>query len=218
MTKEEFIKNISEEGEEWRDIPSYEGLYMISSFGKIVALGNYGGDEFYRKRWMYPKIHKPIINNKGYERAYLQKDKKSKQFFVHRLVAQIFIPNPNNYNIVDHIDTNTRNNRVENLKWCTQRMNNLNPISRSKRDLTISKDEEKSRWVAKKVVGINGKGDIKYYDSVALTISDGFNPSAVSAVCLGKNKSHHGYVWYYEPDYIKLVNKSKNSSPEGTKD
>lgn len=83
-------------------------------------------------------IH-PEITRFGYKQVTLAIDKKPKRFRVHRLVALLFIPNPNNYPCVNHIDGNKMNNCVSNLEWCTYaennyhaRINGLNNISKSK--------------------------------------------------------------------------------------
>ena len=85
------------------DIKDYEGLYAITSCGKVWS---------YKHR----KFLKPADKN-GYKRVCLCKDSVKKNFAIHRLVAQAYIPNPNNYDTVDHIDKNRENNCVNNLRW-----------------------------------------------------------------------------------------------------
>ena len=67
--------------------------------------------------------------------------------FLHRAVAELFIPNPNNYNEVDHIDGNKLNNHYSNLRWCTHKENMLNPITR--KQLSEMQKGEKSHWYGK---------------------------------------------------------------------
>lgn len=69
-------------------------------------------------------------NNNGYRSVVLCKEGKTYPKLVHRLVAEAFIPNPENKPVVDHIDTNTLNNNVENLRWATTQENALNELSR----------------------------------------------------------------------------------------
>jgi hypothetical protein len=66
------------------------------------------------------RILKPRKNNFGYFRVVLYKNGKMKEFLIHRLVAEAFIENPNNYEQVNHLDFNTINNNLDNLEWCSQ--------------------------------------------------------------------------------------------------
>ena len=101
--------------EEWRDIKGYEGYYQISNLGRVKSLPRDVGSNRCKKE----TIMKTSIDKDGYEHLVLCKDGKQKHFRVNRLVAQAFIPNPNNYPVVNHKDENKTNNRVENLEWCT---------------------------------------------------------------------------------------------------
>ena len=108
--------------EEWRDIKGYEGLYQVSNTGKIkrlhsTVLGKDGKTYIAQERILANRY------NKGYASVQLSKYGKSKQLRVHRLVAQAFIPNPNNYPIINHKDENPSNNNIDNLEWCTPKYN-----------------------------------------------------------------------------------------------
>ena len=83
----------------WKDIKGYEGLYQISSLGRVKSL-HYGKE----------KILKLNKNNKGYLYIFLNKNGIRKHFYIHRLVAKAFISNPYNYNCVNHKNENTLNN------------------------------------------------------------------------------------------------------------
>lgn len=99
----------------WKDIEGYEGLYQVSNTGKVRSL-NY-------RRTGETKVLKPSTSKLGYKSVNLCKDGKNKGYLVHRLVALAFIPNPNNYPVVNHKDENPSNNTVWNLEWCTQEYN-----------------------------------------------------------------------------------------------
>ena len=101
--------------EEWRDIKGYEGLYQVSSWGRVKSL-NY-------KRTGKEGILNGDPNNIGYMSVVLYKNGKRKPRLIHRLVAAAFIPNPDNLPIINHIDENKNNNRVDNLEWCTHEYN-----------------------------------------------------------------------------------------------
>lgn len=99
----------------WLPIEGYEGLYVVSNMGRVKSLGN----DKSRK----DKILSQGKLKNGYLVVNLNKDKKSKTCYVHRLVCQAFIDNPNCYRCVNHKDENPLNNCVDNLEWCTYQYN-----------------------------------------------------------------------------------------------
>ena len=111
--------------EEWRDIEGYEGLYQVSNLGRIKSVN-------YRGHKGYEGILRLRPDGKGYGMVALYKNNKVRHFKVHRLVAQTFIPKPNNYPQVNHKDENKANNCVSNLEWCTNEYNH-NYGTRNKR-------------------------------------------------------------------------------------
>lgn len=98
--------------EVWKDVVGYEGLYQVSSFGRVKRLKN--GKE---------RILKPILHCSGYLYVNLFKNKIHEGFRVHRLVAMTFIPNLNDLPQVNHKDENKMNNHAENLEWCDAKYN-----------------------------------------------------------------------------------------------
>jgi transposase len=96
--------------EVWLPIEGYENLYQVSSKGRIRSLHTTMRVPGY--------IKKPTVVNR-YHRTNLSKDKKGKSYLVHRLVAQAFLPNPDNKPYVNHKNGNPSDNRLENLEWCT---------------------------------------------------------------------------------------------------
>lgn len=100
-----------------KDIKNYEGLYAITEDGQVWSYKN--------------KIFlKPFDNGKGYLKVDLCKDGKEQFWYIHRLVAEAYIPNPNNYETVDHINNNSKDNRVDNLQWMTRGNNARKAISK----------------------------------------------------------------------------------------
>lgn len=106
----------------WKDIKNYEGLYKISNLGNVKSLKT-------NKNLYYSK-------SRNYLRVSLNKNGIRKGYFIHRLVAQAFIPNPNNYPCVNHKDCNGNNNKVNNLEWCTYKQNNSYKNHNLKRNIS----------------------------------------------------------------------------------
>jgi hypothetical protein len=92
----------------WKDIPNYEGLYQVSSKGNV------------RRITLRPHILNQSLSNCGYKRVVLCKNNTPRVFSVHRIVAEVFIDNPDNKPTVNHIDGNKENNSIDNLEWATR--------------------------------------------------------------------------------------------------
>lgn len=106
--------------EVWKDIPDYEGLYQISNYGRVKSLPRQ-----YKKRFINKEIIKvPTKLPKGYLKVGLSKNGKVKYYFIHRLVAEMFINKVDGKECVNHKDCNPSNNRVDNLEWCNHIENN----------------------------------------------------------------------------------------------
>ena len=144
--------------EQWKDIEGYEGIYQISSHGRVRSFKN-----------GKIKIMKPRINDKGYNTACLRKDGKSKYKLVHRLVAEAFIPNNDGKPYVNHIDGNKLNNNINNLEWVTPSENTLHAISTGLLDITNftqsmkGKKQSKEHIEKRKKFGINNPAYGKAY-------------------------------------------------------
>ena len=106
----------------WKDIEGYNGDYQVSNLGRVKSLKKQIG------RKETERIMTPSTTYQGYSRVVLIRDKKPKIYSVHRLVAEAFIPKIEGKPIVDHLDGNRRNNKVENLRWCTFSENSQNSM------------------------------------------------------------------------------------------
>ena len=178
----------------WKDIPGYEGLYQVSNTGQVRSLGN--------NKSKKTKILKTMADTKGYKRLTLYKNSKKKTYKVHRLVAQAFIPNPNDLPEVNHKDENKANNAVWNLEWCTHEYNmNFGTVKER-----VSKTKRnKKHCKAKPILMYTLDGQfIKRFDSIAdaneFLGKDRHKSNNISAClrgCKGQ-KTAYGYIWKYE--------------------
>lgn len=125
----------------WKDIKGFEGVYQISNSGIVRSLDRYLP---YKQGTKFNKgsVRLQAKNNCGYLRVGLSKNKKQKHFIVHRLVAQAFIPNPNNLPQVNHIDGDKTNNHVNNLEWSSGQYNIDHSIATGLRDLKGSNNSQ----------------------------------------------------------------------------
>ena len=106
----------------WKDIKGYEGLYQVSNFGNVKSLerrvNSCNGGRNKKEKYIIS-----TDNGNGYKIVGLSKKHKRKNYYVHRLVAEAFIKNENNFNEINHLDYNRSNNNVENLEWIDRKSN-----------------------------------------------------------------------------------------------
>lgn len=113
----------------WKDISGYEGIYQVSSLGRIRSLDRTILDKNNVEYKAKGKIRKISCTGKGYQDIQLSKEGRSKMFFIHRLVAETFLDNPESLPIVNHIDGNKSNNHIGNLEWVSNSDNINHAIS-----------------------------------------------------------------------------------------
>ena len=194
--------------EQWKDIEGYEGIYQISSHGRVKSLPRHiksGPVEFTSKE----KILKPIKSNQGYLSYILCNNGERRQLRAHRLVAQAFIPNPQNKPEVNHIDGNKQNNNVINLEWVTRSENQQHAWDNGLKPRLVGEkngfykkhhsEEAKlklSKQHSKPVINID-TGEV--YASISEASSKtGINLTSISNCCRGKQIKAGGYRWEYK--------------------
>ena len=182
--------------EVFKDIEGYEGLYQISNFGRVKSLSKTKGFSFKKET-----ILKLNINRGGYEYVILSKNNERKTLTIHKLVASMFLFNPDNKPQVDHIDGNRKNNLVSNLRWCTAKENHNNPIT-IKRHSKASVGRKPSRKTIEKAKKILAKKvmcvELGLIFNSTREASKWLNKYKTSvSAAIFKNHKCGGYTWRY---------------------
>lgn len=202
MTNQEFLESITLEGEEWRDVIGWEGIYAISSFGRVASFqrmvvgSRRNCLRLNKARILSPR--KSTTYNGGYYTVDLKKDGNIRKEYIHRLVALHFIPiADSSLKEVDHIDCDTLNNNVTNLRWVTHSLNlrKKNTVAKTSKSLLGNKN------APRKAVVCIGQAHTKVYTSMGETKQDGFHASAVYRCCNNLQTSYKGCKWMYLSDY-----------------
>lgn len=186
------------EGEVWKPIKGYEGLYEVSNMGRVKS--------FFSGRWKKVKIMTPNPNREGYIRVKLTKNKTTSQKFVHRLVYESFhgyipkyvlygIGNGHKTLVINHKDENPANNKLDNLEIVstTQNINYGTAMERRRKSQTNKRN-------SKKVYQYTADGKlVKVWPSTMECNRNGFDFRNVAACCAGTRKHCNGFLWSYEP-------------------
>lgn len=163
----------------WKPIAGYEGIYEISNLGRVKSLNYHrSGKEC---------VLKPNKHNCGYIRATLSNGGHMLSYYVHRLVAEAFIPNPDHLPQVNHIDEDKTNNRVDNLEWCTAKYNNNYGTGKDRQVTARSK--------AVKQLTLNGEFITKWKSANEAGRKNGISNSHICDCCNGKQRQTGGYKW-----------------------
>ncbi len=182
----------------------YEELYKVSNLGKILSLNyNHTGK---------PGLMTPVARKDGYLQVKLWKNGEYKKCYVHRLVAETFLENPDNKPCINHKIQGKEGKKINmvffnkdgttdkektTIEWCTYEENN-NYATHNERSAKARINGKKS----KKVLQLSLTGDIiREWPSAAECGRNGFYSSAVAACCHGKQKTHKGFLWMYADDY-----------------
>lgn len=189
----------------WKPVKEFEDEYEISNFGRLIS-----------KKQKEPKIIKGFIEKSGYIHVVLTKMRNGKNIKrrstrIHRLVAEAFLPNPNNYSEINHIDMIKTNNVVSNLEWCTRKynqneafkqkpnminhLNNYNKYEKTKRIVQFDKNGDyiaiyPNAKAAEKITGICSRNILQVVNKTP------FNSKG------SIRKSAGGYKWEFESEVI----------------
>ena len=189
----------------WKNIEGYPN-YQVSNMGRVKRLST----GYYRRT---EKILKPQLQNNGYLHIKLSQKDKTKCILVHRLIAQVFIPNPNNLPQVNHINEDKTDNRVENLEWCDRKYNINYGNGISKRVKT-----NKENGTYKKIGEINYKNFsksilqfskdnsfIRRWDCIMDVQRElGYDNKQICSCLKNRQKTAKGFKWVYADDYERI--------------
>lgn len=170
----------------WKNIEGYEGRFQVSNLGRVKSMN-------YRNTGKEKLL--PIRYFGEYQTVSFKYKRKSYSKLVHRLVAEAFIPNPDNKAQVDHINTIKTDNRVENLRWATQNENMNNPLTRQLLSTKAQgrKYPERQKPIIQSIMGIY----VKRWDGICCIKSELNFSSGTICKSLKKNKKAYGFEWTY---------------------
>ena len=176
----------------WKDITGYEGIYQVSNTGRVRRVGDYKNQSSSWKSGY--KILRAGDNGRGYLFVNLSKDNKRCRKYVHRLVAEEFIPNPMNKKTVNHIDCDKSNNSVDNLEWATYQENNDHAINTMRLNGLSRKNNKASMPVIQYDLDMNY---IAEYPSLREAERVTGNLGIWSCVS-GRTKTSNNCIWKYK--------------------
>ena len=167
----------------WKEIPDTDGKYLISTDGEVMAISRRVkfGNVF---RWTKTNIR----TARKKENGYLELEILGKHHYIHRLVAEAFIPNPHNLPCVNHKDENKENNSVDNLEWCDYAYN---------ANYGTGIERSKEKRLGDRFVVINIDTGEVYQTPKDASRATGIHNDSISRVCKGKSKTAGGYRWRY---------------------
>lgn len=185
----EHYKNLSLEdieGEIWKEVVGYDGYYFISNYARLKSI--------YKNKCIIKYVYAP---HHLYCRASMNIKGKKSSVLIHRLVAQAFIPNPENKTTVNHINGIKKDNRIENLEWCTLSENTKHSYDFLNRKIPnkgkFGADNKSSKPVIQYDLNMNF---VKYWDSAKCAFRE-LGIRHICEVVKGKKNTSGGFKWRY---------------------
>lgn len=187
----------------WKPVLNYEGLYEVSNFSRVRSLPRDRKNAFGTFSKTKGKIMNGSVSKIGYLVVTLCGKNSRSLCYVHRLVSESFIPNPNNKPQVNHINGIKTDNRIENLEWVTHKENGVHAfkIGLNKPGL---RHTGKNHFGSKPVICKNRNGDIIHsFDNARMASKElGVSFATISAHCVGKiNRDRSGNKWEFNHEY-----------------
>ena len=180
----------------WRDIKGFEGLYQVSNLGRVRTVSHKVLMTDGRVYTVNEKILTGDKSNNGYLAVHLWYKGKSKHLYIHRLVAETFIPNPNNLPCINHKDEDKTKNCVDNLEWCSYEYN-ANYGTRTQRIADRQKNNKRSKRVLQ--YDLDGNLIREWPSLKEIWREMNYTRSIICKCCQHKprNKTAYGYRWEY---------------------
>lgn len=175
------------EKEIWKDIPGFEE-YQVSSLGRVRSLKGTIRVLSQSKSSRYCQV---TLFREG-ERHYRK---------IHRLVAEAFIPNPDNLPCVNHKNEDKTDNRVENLEWCDAKYNNNYGYRSMKMALSLSGKDIPLKYKAIEQLDLDGN-IVHTYQAIKQVVDYGYNQSTICNCCKGRTKTAYGFYWRYKKEAV----------------
>lgn len=206
------------DNEIWKPIKGFEGFYEISNFGRVKSL-----ERTYQTRnggnWHVTEKFLNVVPFRAYPSVVLSKNSVCRRYTIHRLLAEAFIPNPENKPHIDHINTDTMDFRLDNLRWVTPKENANNPITMAKNKINSHTKEAEEKRLNTKIIHRTVSSPNRVYQYTTklkfvnsyISIAEASRQTSISENCIrvardssyikyGKEilKTAGGFVWKSE--------------------